>query len=188
MNTRATLLTAALKALEDGGEVRFSTRVVCALAQVSAPTLYHYFSSADGLLSAAIAEAFAQFLESKKTATQSPDPVNALREGWDNYVRFAEARPRLYAAMMSRVLGGAHIPAAHQAYVLLIERVGAIAAQGRLAVPIQVAADLAWASANAASQLYVTAELRNAQVPTPDMLESIREGAMRVILTTVSKG
>jgi hypothetical protein len=60
-------------------------------------------------------EAFSQFLESKKTAVKSPDPVTALREGWDDYVRFAAPRPRLYGAMMSRVLNGARIPAAEEA-------------------------------------------------------------------------
>ena len=188
MDTRTALLASALKVLEDQGEARFSTRAVCALAEVTAPTLYHHYGSADGLLSAAMAEAFAQFLQGKQAATQSADPVIALREGWDDYVRFAAARPRLYAAMMSRVLGGAHIPAAQQAYALLIARVEAIAAQGRLAVPVGVAADLAWASANAASQLYVTATLRNAQAPAAATLEGIREGAMRVILISPTQG
>jgi hypothetical protein len=32
-------------------------------------------------------------------------------EGWDDYVRFSAERPRLYAAMMARVLRGAAIPA-----------------------------------------------------------------------------
>ena len=188
MDTRTALLAAALKVLEDQGEARFSTRAVCALAKVTAPTLYHHYASADGLLSAAMAEAFAQFLRSKQTATQSPDPVTALREGWDDYVRFAAARPRLYAAMMSRVLGGADLPAARQAYELLIQRIEAIAAQARLAVPVEVAADLAWASANAASQLYVTATLRNAQAPAAATLASIRDGAFRVILTSPTQG
>ncbi len=43
---------------------------------------------------------------------RSPDPIAALRAGWDNYVRFAAERPRLYAAMMARILQGADIPAA----------------------------------------------------------------------------
>ena len=115
MDTRTALLAAALKVLEEAGEAQFSTRSVCAIANVTAPTLYHHYGSADGLLSAAIAEAFAQFLESKRAAVQSADPVIALREGWDDYVRFAAARPRLYVAMISRVLGGATIPAAEQA-------------------------------------------------------------------------
>jgi len=133
-------------------------------------------------------EAFSQFLESKKAAAQSPSPLTALREGWDDYVRFAAARPRLYAAMMSRVLHGAHIPAAEQAFALLIERVSAIAAEGRLALAIAAAADLLWASANAASLLYVTAQLRNAAPPTPIVLEHIRESAIQIILTPESRG
>ena len=42
MDTRDTLLAAALKVLEDEGEAQFSTRSVCAIAKVTAPTLYHH--------------------------------------------------------------------------------------------------------------------------------------------------
>ena len=188
MDTRATLLAAALKVLEEEGEARFSTRAVCAIANVTAPTLYHHYRSADGLLSAAMAEAFAQFLESKKTAVQSLDPVTALREGWDDYVRFAAARPRLYAAMMSRILRGGQIPAAEQAFALLIQRIAAVAAEGRLACTIEAAADLGWASANAASLLHVTAQFRKAPPPTSVVLEDIRESAMQSILNSEPKG
>ena len=188
MDTRAALLTAALKVLEEEGEAQFSTRAVCTLAKVTAPTLYHHYGSADGLLSAAMTEAFLQFLESKKTAVKSRDPVTALREGWDDYVRFAAARPRLYAAMMSRVLSGAQIPAAEEAFALLVERIAAIAAAGRLALAVAAAADLLWASANAASLLYVTAQLRKTAIPTRVVLKGIRENAMQAILTTESKG
>jgi AcrR family transcriptional regulator len=188
VNTRVTLLAAALKVLEDEGEAQFSTRAVCALANVTAPTLYHHYGSADGLLSAAMAEAFSQFLHSKKAAVKSTDPVTALREGWDDYVRFAAARPRLYAAMMSRVLQGARIPAAQQAFALLIERIASIAAQGRLALTVVAAADLMWASANAASLLYVTAQLRNTAPPAMHVLEDIRENAVGIVLTPESEG
>ena len=188
MDTRVALLTAALKLLEDKGEAQFSTRAVCALAKVTAPTLYHHYGSADGLLSAAMAEAFSQFLDSKKAAVKSTQPVTALREGWDDYVRFAAARPRLYAAMMSRVLQGAQIPAAQQAFALLIERIAAIKGQRRLALTVVAAADLMWASANAASLLYVTAQFDNTVPPSTDVLEDIRENAVGTILTPESEG
>ena len=188
MDTRDTLLNAALKILEEEGEAQFSTRRICAIANVTAPTLYHHYGSADGLLSAAIAEGFAQFLKSKKAAVQSADPVKALREGWNDYVRFAAARPRLYAAMMSRVLDGAEIPAAEEAFALLIVRIAAIAAEGRLASTVEAAADLIWASANAASLLHVTARLRKVVSPTSEVLEQIREDAMRSILIFETKG
>lgn len=187
MGTRDVLLAAALNVLEEEGEAHFSTRAVCAIANVSAPTLYHHYGSADGLLSAAIAEAFTQFLESKRAAVQSSDPVTALREGWDNYVRFASLRPRVYAAMMSRVLQGGHIPAAEQAFALLIKRIQAIATAGLLAIEVEAAADLTWASANAASLLHVTARLRKVAPPTPAVVESIRERALQAILITEPK-
>lgn len=179
------MIEAALKVLETRGESQFSTRSVCALANVTAPTLYHHFGSADGLLSAAITEAFEQFLAAKKAAIHSLDPVAALVEGWDDYVRFAAKRPRIYAAMMARVLHGAKIPAAGQAYALLVERIGAILAAGRLAVPKGAAAQLAWASANAAALLYVTASLQVAKqmrTPDPAVVIGLRDCAMQLII------
>jgi AcrR family transcriptional regulator len=181
MSMRETLLAAALKVLEEGGEAQFSTRAVCAVAKVTAPTLYHHYGSADGLLSAAMTEAFAQFLRSKQAAVQSGDPETALREGWDDYVRFAAARPRLYAAMIGRVLQGARIPAAEQAFALLAQHIRAVAGEGRLAVPEAAAADLMWSSVNAASLLYVTARLRGSEPPTPAVVASIREHALQAV-------
>jgi hypothetical protein len=90
--------------------------------------------------------------------------------------------------MMSRVLQGAQIPAAQQAFTLLIERIATIEAQGRLALTVMAAADLMWASANAASLLYVTAQRRNTAPPTTDVLENIRENAVGTILTPESEG
>jgi AcrR family transcriptional regulator len=180
------LLAAALKVLEQRGQARFSTRAVCAIANVTAPTLYHHFGSADGLLSAAIAEAFEQFLASKKAAIRSVDPVSALREGWDDYVRFAAERPRLYAAMMARLLQGADIPAARQAHAMLVERIAAIAAEDRLVMPTEAAAHVAWASANSAALLYVTAALQMAaqpRDPTPDVIARLRDDAIQTICT-----
>jgi AcrR family transcriptional regulator len=182
METREALVAAALKVLEEAGEARFSTRAVCAIANVTAPTLYHHFGNADGLLSAAVGEAFNQFLASKLAAQKSPDPVMALRQGWDDYVRFAAARPRLYVAMMSRFLQGAQIPAASQATGLLLERLRAIAAEGRLAVKVETAADHVWAAVNAASLLHVTAAQRGAAPPDPSVIADLRERTMQSIL------
>src|ERR1700761_6034871 len=180
MDTRAALVASALNVLEHQGEAGFSTRAVCALTGVTAPTLYHHFGSADGLLNAAITEAFAQFLASKKAEVFSADPVAALRQGWDNYVRFAAERPRLYAAMLVRVLQGATIPAADAARALLMERIAAIAADGHLAMEPQAAADLIWASAHAASTLYLMPEGRQ---PDSIVIETLRDRAVQSICT-----
>jgi len=187
MDTHDALLVAALKVLEEDGEAQFSTRNVCALANVTAPTFYYHYGSADKLLSAAIAEAFRQFLESKKAAVKSPDPATALRQGWDDYVRFAAARPRLYAAMFTRFLNGATIPAAEQGFALLVARIQAIAAEGRLALTVKAAADLAWASANAAALTFVTAQVRKTARPDPAVIDGLREQTMQTILKPKTK-
>lgn len=186
MNTRETLIAAALQVLEEEGEAQFSTRAVCAIANVTAPTLYHHFGNADGLLSAAMAEAFAQFLQSKKAAVQSSDPETALRQGWDDYVRFAAARPRLYAAMMGRVLKGGTIEAAAEGMALLKMRVQAIADEGRLMGDVEAAANLVWASANAAALLYVTAQSSGGAAPAPETIDALRDRTMQVLISPKS--
>jgi AcrR family transcriptional regulator len=188
MDTREALIAAALKVLEEESEATFSTRAVLAIAKVSAPTLYHHFGNAEGILSAALAEAFSQFLQSKQRAKKSSDPVAALAEGWDDYVRFAAARPRLYAAMLSRVLQGGQIPAAQQAFNRLLEQLRAVDAQGRLAMKIEAAADRMWASASAASLLHVTARFREVPPPSKAVLNDLRDSALKAILSPTKKG
>ena len=97
-------------------------------------------------------EAFAQFPARKKAAGTSPEPLTALREGRDDYGRFAAARPRRYAAMLSRVLQGAQIPAAQQAVAPLIERVRTLERRGRLSLGVEAAADVMGAGANSSGQ------------------------------------
>lgn len=183
MTTRETILAVALRLIDREGEARFSTRTVCAAAKVTAPTLYHHFGSADGLLSAALTEGFRQLLESKKAAEQSSDAESALRGGWDDYVRFAAERPRLYAAMMARFLQGATIPAADEAFALLRQQIAALEAEGRLAIEASHAASFMWAAANAAALLYVTAALQAAHLPAPDprVVAAIRDQAVASI-------
>jgi len=184
MNTRETILTAALGLLEQKGEAHFSTRAVCTAANVTAPTLYHHFGSADGLLSAVLTEGFRQLLESKKAAEQSSDAEVALCEGWDDYVRFAAERPRLYAAMMTRFLQGTTIPAAEEAFALLRQQVAALEAEGRLAIAASDAVSVMWAAANAAALLYVTATLQvttHISAPDPGVIEAIRDQAVASI-------
>jgi len=186
MDMRQTLVAAALTVLEERGEAKFSTRAVCALAKVTAPTLYHHFSNADGLLSAAIESAFEQYLASKQAAIRSADPVTALGDGWDNYVRFAAERPRLYSAMMARLLQGADIPAARQALALLNQQLEAIAAAGRLALPVEIAAQIAWSTVQAAALLHVNATLDSIRFhpPDPRAIATLRDSALKAICTS----
>ena len=178
MDVKVRLVLAALSVLEREGEQGFSTRAVCALAQVTAPTLYHYFGTADGLISAAIEEAFAQFLSRKEAVPLVNDEAAALVEGWNDYVAFAAERPRLYAMMIARVLQGADIPAAAQARLILLRRVEAIDREGRLRLPPGDAVDLVWASAHATAMLWVTTP----NPPSAEVVSALREAALRSLI------
>ena len=182
MSTREVLIAAALTVLEREGSAQFSTRAVCAIANVTAPTLYHHFGNADGLLNAAVEEAFKQFLAAKVGATDALDPESALRSGWDDYVRFAADRPLIYAAMMARLFQGVEIPAARQAFAIVAAQISALGAAGRLRLPEDEAAQLAWASVNSAAMLHVTAALHVSDyLGSPDftLIEFLRERALR---------
>lgn len=184
MDTKKTLVAAALRLIEQEGEAHFSTRGVCDIAKVKAPTLYHHFGSVDGLLSAAIDEAFEQFLSSKRAAIKSSDPVAALIEGWDDYVGFAAARPRLYAAMMARFLSGADLPAAREGQAMLRHQIARIEAAGRLAIAPEAAVQVMWASVNSAAMLYLSGALQpDVTTGTPDAatVASLRDCAIETI-------
>ncbi|WP_019937838.1 hypothetical protein [Bordetella sp. FB-8] len=78
-------------------------------------------------------------LGGKRAARLSADPVAALREGWDDSVRFAAIRPRLDSVIPSRVLGNAPIPAAGQVFARLIKRIAAVAYEGRPVLAVESA-------------------------------------------------
>jgi hypothetical protein len=103
-------------------------------------------------------------------------------------VRFVAERPRLYAAMTARMLQGGDIPAVGQAYALLVERIEAIAAEGRLAMAVQDAT--AWGSAHADAFLHVTAGVHAAAPvtpPNPAGIDRLRERARSAICKSSSR-
>jgi AcrR family transcriptional regulator len=177
MNTRESLLFQALAVIERDGVAKFSTRAVCILAGVTAPTLYHHFGSADGLLSAAVTRGYDEFLARKVARKPKVDPADDLLDGWDDYVAFAKERPRLYAAMTARFLSGGDIPAAAAATQVLTAKLDALALKGRLIMPTKAATDLVWSTAHAAALLYVS----GADPPDAAVVAALRLSAASVL-------
>jgi AcrR family transcriptional regulator len=177
MDTRDLILTHALATIEAHGLAGFSTRAVCTLAGVTAPTLYHHFGSADGLLSAAVSQGFDQFLARKTARPPLDDPAADLLDGWDDYVAFAQERPQLYAAMMARILSGAEIPAAALARQHLVAKLSALESRSALAMEVAAAANLVWSTAHAAALLCVA----GTGPPDPLVLAALRKTAASVL-------
>jgi AcrR family transcriptional regulator len=107
---RRALIQACLEEIAEHGTAEVSTRAVCTRAGVTAPTLYHHFGDRRGLLSAAVSEAFEQYLVAKRSIPLSGDARKDLRAGWDAHVTFARENPALYQLMWPS--DGRELPAA----------------------------------------------------------------------------
>ena len=184
MDTKERLTGIALAVIEAEGLAGFSTRTVCERADVTAPTLYHHFSDADGLISAAISLGFEQFLVRKRTQPKTRDPVADVMTGWDDYVAFARERPRLYAAMMARQMEGRRIPAARESRRHLEAKLERLEEVRPTALGVRTLADVMWATAHAASLLCMAAAPR---APASDAIAVLRDAAHAALLRKPQK-
>jgi AcrR family transcriptional regulator len=156
VETRAHILKVASDLLAKHGAEGLTTRAVCEAAGVTSPTLYHHFRDKDGLLAAVVSDAFERFLAAKRSSTahSSGDPVEDLKQGWDNSVNFADQHPKVYAAML--VAAANHPEAIRQAYLLLLQALAPVARAGRLRVEMELAAQTLWSAVHGLNALRVT--------------------------------
>lgn len=170
---RATELLAA----SETGDV--STRAVCEAAGVGQPVLYRLFGDKDGLLAAVADRVWGQYLDSKRAAVASDDPVADLREGWDAHTAFALANPHAYRLVFASSLSS-RPAAADEAMALLRSVLERIAAAGRLRMDPADAARIVMA---ANSGIALSLILRPEQYPDLSASHLMREATLRSILT-----
>ncbi|MFY1691142.1 TetR/AcrR family transcriptional regulator [Plantactinospora sp. WMMB782] len=139
---RERIIEATARLLSEGGRDAVSTRAVCAAARVQAPAIYRLFGDMRGLLDAVGSHGLVTYLAQKTAITESDDPVEDLRAGWDLHVEFGLAQPAFYALIFGDVRPGHEPPAAGQAAAVLAHRVNRIAQAGRLRVTEERAAQL----------------------------------------------
>jgi AcrR family transcriptional regulator len=137
-SARDRLLLAAAQLLDGGGSL--STRTVCKLAGVTAPTLYHHFGSKQGLVDAVVSHGFTQYVSPAGSPEASPDPVQDLRDGWDRHVLFGLEHPTFYALLYGRVLPGRPCAVTGPALEMLVRLLNEVARRGGLRVPPREAA------------------------------------------------
>ncbi|GAA3737241.1 TetR/AcrR family transcriptional regulator [Streptomyces tremellae] len=147
MDAKTKILEAAASLLAESPTGDVSTRTVCEAAGVGLPTLYRHFGDKDALLAAVVDFGFEQYLDSKRAAVPSADPVRDVRDGWDAHVAFALSHPNHYKLMYSPLLSS-RPAAAEEAHRMLTAVVERVAAAGLLSVPVPLAAQMIM-SANA---------------------------------------
>ncbi|GAB3451171.1 TetR/AcrR family transcriptional regulator [Streptomonospora sediminis] len=178
---RERILEAAGDLLAEQGAEGLSTRAVSAAAGVQVPTLYRLFTDKQGLLDALARRGFERYLHDKRGMAPTGDPVADLRQGWDLHVEFGLANPALYTLMYGTARPGHRPPAAQDAEAFLVGLLEAVAAAGRLRVPVADAAQLVGAAG-----MGVTLSLiqRPPERRSPDLAPRTRETVLAAITTS----
>ncbi|NLU76456.1 TetR/AcrR family transcriptional regulator [Streptomyces sp. HNM0575] len=179
-DARDRLLLAAGELLNKSGDRNVSTRAVCELAGVRAPTLYHHFGSKQGLIDAVINHGFTQYVRPPHAPHESGDPAEDLRQGWDRHVRFGLEHPAFYALLYGQVDAGKPCTITAPAHAMLRELLTAAARQGLLRVPAEDAAEQILAA-----NIGVTLSLITQPEDERDMglSDRVREAALAGVLT-----
>lgn len=145
-DTRASIVAAAARLLQDGGPGAVTTRGVADVAGVQPPTIYRLFGDKDGLLDAVAEHVLETYVSAKAgiveaAAASDKDPIDDLRAGWETQIAFGLANPSVFRLLSDpdRASGS---PAARSGRDVLAMRVRRVAATGRLRVSEQRAVDL----------------------------------------------
>lgn len=131
-DVRVRILNAAQDLVARGGADAATTRAVAANASVQAPTIYRLFGDKQGLLDAVAEHAISKWVAGKAARPACADPLEDLRAGWDDHVKFGLENPGLFALMNTP---GRHSPATQAGTEVLRRRIRRIAEAGRLRVP-----------------------------------------------------
>ncbi|WP_338668795.1 TetR/AcrR family transcriptional regulator [Pseudodesulfovibrio methanolicus] len=103
---RRRILDAARQLFVREGFDNVSMRRIATRIEYSPAALYRYFRNKKEILSALREEGFARFVERQERARKTfPDPIERLRAGAREYIRFAQSEPEHYHLMFSTSCG-----------------------------------------------------------------------------------
>ncbi|GAA1458994.1 TetR/AcrR family transcriptional regulator [Williamsia maris] len=155
---RDRILDAATGLLADGGRDAVTTRAVSAEANVQAQTIYRHFGDMRSLLQTVAADGFQRFLTANTRHEHGTDPVGELRAGWDLHIEFAQANPAIYTLMYGERRLGPGGDESTQVYEVLRRIVERAAAAGRLALPVDTAAAMIYATGIGVAMTLITTD------------------------------
>lgn len=98
---RPQAIAAALELIEEGGREALTVRAVATRVGIDHRAIYRHFKDRDALLAEVAALGFADLLAGMQDAGAQPD----LKRDFSVSIRFALARPKLYALMLSQPQG-----------------------------------------------------------------------------------
>jgi AcrR family transcriptional regulator len=183
LDPRERMIRAAAELLTSGGRDAVSTRAVCAAADVQTPTIYRHFGDMRGLLDAAAARRFENYLQAKRTRPREPDPVNDLRRGWDLHVEFGLTNPGVYALLYGDLRPDDRPAAASEGDAILRGLIERIAKAGRLCVDVDRAIQMISSACRGVTLTLISTPVAERD---PGVSTATREAILSVITTDTS--
>lgn len=178
------VLEAAAGLLASGGVDAVSTRAVAAAAGVQPPVIYRQFGDKQGLLDAVTGYVLQSYLQDKRGAALTDDPVQDFRDSWDLHVGFGLTHPDCYILAYVQDRPGKMPVLARESLEILHRLVSRIGDRGLLKMSVKRAVQVT----HAAGLGYVLAQIR---VPPedrdPELSFITRENTIAAIVTDRSR-
>lgn len=138
------LVRAARHLLSNEGREGASSRAICALADVGAPTIYHYFGDLDGLHRAAIDETYEQVAEAYLMGSRKLGALEGLRSGWGAFNHFAYKEPLMCRLVIQHILAGEPPAKVSETLTAVEEDLSKLYDAGNISCPAHEAVQLLW--------------------------------------------
>jgi AcrR family transcriptional regulator len=178
------VLEAAAELLGSGGVDAVSTRAVAAAAGVQPPTIYRQFGDKQGLLDAVTGFVLQSYLQDKRRAAVTDDPLQDFRESWDLHVNFGLTHPDCYILAYVQPRPGPMPSLARESFDILHQLIARIGDHGLLRMSVKRAVEFTHAAAMGLvlHQIRVAPDERD-----PQLSAIMRENAIAAIATEGSK-
>lgn len=177
MDERGRILDAGTDLLTASPDGDISIRMLCAAANVTPATVYRHFSDRATLIVAIAQRAFDAYFSVKEAHSESDDPVQDIKDGWDAHLTFALDHPNHYKAMF---IPGVRAPISvvTRMHELLVERLERCAATRPLAIDPETGARMILATNTGAALSMIS---RPGIYSDRRFFELLRDGVMAAI-------
>lgn len=138
------LIQAARELLSSEGRDGASSRAICALAGVGAPTIYHHFGDLNGLHRAAIDKTYEQVAEAYLQGAREGGPRQGLKNGWGTFNHFADQEPLMCRLVIQHILAGEPPATVAETLDTVEADLNRLYKEGILSCPAHEAVQLLW--------------------------------------------
>lgn len=166
------LVRAARHLLSTEGREGASSRAICGLAEVGAPTIYHYFGDLDGLHRAAIDETYEQVAEAYLVGSRELGAMEGLRNGWGAFNHFAYKEPLMCRLVIQHILAGEPPVTVAETLAAVEEDLTKLYDTGHLSCPAHEAVQLLWIG-TLGTVCFIASESAYNSEATPDAQEKM---------------